>query len=261
MPHWHSPHNSSSAKARKLLGNLISNGILPPLENQVPKHLLSRLIGFGVIMQAVLAVMLFVPGTVYFWQGWAFFGVNLVVAVIFCIYFYRHDRELLARRLLRKEKVAAQKFIIFALKIISVAAYVICGFDNRFGWSRKYLASVPWWLTSLALLGYAGCYLLFVPVFNANRFAASVIQVESGQTVMDKGPYQLVRHPMYSISLAVWFWIPLALGSLVVLPLVMLIVPVIILRLLKEEIFLQRELPGYAEYCQRTRYRLIPLVW
>jgi len=62
-------------------------------------------------------------------------------------------------------------------------------------------------------------------------------------------------------ALAVWFWIPLALGSFVALPVAALIAPVIILRLLNEEKFLQRELPGYAEYCRHTRHRLIPWVW
>ncbi len=67
----------------------------------------------------------------------------------------------------------------------------------------------------LALLGYAGCYCLFIPVFNANRFAASIIQTEAGQTVADHGPYRFVRHPMYSISLAVgfgfrWRWVHLS---------------------------------------------------
>jgi protein-S-isoprenylcysteine O-methyltransferase Ste14 len=32
-------------------------------------------------------------------------------------------------------------------------------------------------------------------------------------------------------------------------------------RLLDEERFLSTQLPGYAEYCRRVRYRLVPLVW
>jgi len=137
----------------------------------------------------------------------------------------------------------------------------LCGLDHRLGWSRTCLAPVPWWLTWLALLAYAGSYFLLIPVCNANRFAASIIQIEAGQTVADRGPYRLVRHPMYSVSLLIWLWIPLALGSFVVLPAVAVIVPVLVLRLLNEEKMLRRELPGYVDYCQRTRYRLIPLVW
>jgi protein-S-isoprenylcysteine O-methyltransferase Ste14 len=220
-----------------------------------------RLIGWMLIQQTALVILLFVPGTWHYWQGWMFFGVNLIVAMVFCTYFYRYNRELLARRLLRKEKVIAQRFIMFLMKIVSVAFYVLCGLDNRLGWSQTCLTPVPWWLTVLALLGYAGCYLLFIPVFNANRFAASVIQTEAGQTVADQGPYRLVRHPMYAVSLAVWFWLPLALGSFIALPVAALMAPVIVLRLLNEEKVLQRDLPGYSEYCRRTPYRLIPFVW
>ncbi len=210
---------------------------------------------------ATLVILLFVPGTWNYWQGWVFLGVNLVTGIVFCAYFYRHDRELLARRLLRKEKVAAQRYIMSLIKIIAVLSYVLCGLDHRLGWSQIYLAPVPWWLTVLALLGHAGCYCLFIPVFKANRFAASVIQTETGQTVADKGPYRWVRHPMYAVSLAVWFWLPMALGSFIALSVAALLVPVIALRLLNEEKVLQRDLPGYSEYCRRTPHRLIPFVW
>ena len=231
------------------------------LENQTTKNLLSRLIGRSLVGLFALVILLFVPGTWHYWQGWAFLGVNLITGIVFCAYFYKHDRELLARRMLRKEKVIAQRFIMFLIKIVTVIFYMLCGLDNRMGWSQTYLTPVPWWLTVLALLGFAGCYLLFIPVFKANRFAASIIQTEAGQTVADRGPYRFVRHPMYAVSLAVWFWLPLALGSFVALPFIALIAPLIVLRLLNEEKVLQRNLPGYSEYCRRIPYRLIPFVW
>lgn len=219
------------------------------------------MVKWSLLSQVALAAFLFVPGTLKFWQAWAFMIVNLAVMICFCAYFYRRDPEFLARRLLRKEKVGAQKFLMFLLRNVAVISYVLCGLDNRFGWSRNYLAPVPWWLTSLALLLYAGSYLLFIPVCNANRFAASIIQVEAGQTVADRGPYRFLRHPMYSVSLLIWLWIPPALGSFVVLPVVMLTIPILVLRLLNEERVLRRELSGYPEYCQRTPWRLIPFVW
>jgi protein-S-isoprenylcysteine O-methyltransferase Ste14 len=226
------------------------------------RSLLSRLLHFGFVGQLALALLLFFPaGTLKFWQGWAFIIVNLAASLCFCIYFYQRDPQLLERRLLTREKIGAQKFIMLLLKVVSSIAYVLCGFDYRFGWSRDYLAPVPWWLTVLALAGYLVCYLQFIPVLNANRFAASIIQIETGQTVAASGPYRLVRHPMYSVSLGIWLCLPLALGSFVVLPIAVLMIPILIFRLLNEEKFLQRELPGYSEYCQRTRYRLIPFVW
>ncbi len=226
------------------------------------KRLISRMVRLGFVGQFALAVLLFVPaGTLNFWQGWAFMAVNLAATFVFCAYYYQRDPQLLERRLLRKEKVAAQKFIMLLVRVVAVGAYVLCGFDCRFGWSRDWLAPVPWWLTLLALALYLGCYFLFIPVMNANRFAASIIQVESGQTVADTGPYRLVRHPLYSVSLAIWLFVPLALGSFVVLPVSALLVPILVCRLLNEEKFLRRELTGYAEYCRRTPRRLIPFVW
>ena len=219
------------------------------------------MVGWGLVSQIALAVLLFVPGTLNFWQGWAFMSVNFAVSLVFCIYFYQHDRELLARRMLRKEKIGAQKIILFLMKEVSVVFYILCGLDHRFGWSRTWLAPVPWWLTTLALLLYAGSYFLFIPVMNANRFAASIIQIETGQTVADQGPYRLVRHPMYSVGILLWLWMPLALGSFVALPVALLIIPILMWRLLNEEKMLRRELPGYLEYCRRTPCRLVPHVW
>ncbi len=214
-----------------------------------------------VVGQLALAVMLFVPGTLHFWQGWAFMAVTLVGSPAFSIYFYRRDRELLARRWIRKEIVGTQKIIMFLMRYYSFAFYVLCGLDHRWGWSQNRFGPVPVWLTVLALLVYAASFFLFASVFTANRFAASVIQTEAGQTVADSGPYRLVRHPMYAVSLGVWLWVPLALGSWAAVPASLPAVPLMVWRLLNEEKILRRDLPGYAEYCRRTRYRLIPMVW
>ena len=188
-------------------------------------------------------------------------GVNLGVTTAFCVYFCRCDRELLTRRMLRKEKIRAQKIILFLMKVFSGGTYVLCGLDHRFGWSQTWLILVPGWLTALALVFYAAGNFLFVPVLNANRFAASVIQIEADQTIADRRPYRIVRHPMYSVGILLWLWTPLALGSFVALPVALLIIPILVWRLLDEEKILQRELPGYIGYWQRTHYRLIPFVW
>ena len=106
-----------------------------------------------------------------------------------------------------------------------------------------------------------GCWLLIIWVITVNRFAAGVIQIEAGQPVVSTGPYRRVRHPMYSVMSVMFLFIPLALGSYFALPAFVFLIPLLVLRLLNEEKVLGRELPGYAEYCQRTRYRLIPFVW
>jgi len=226
------------------------------------KNLFSRLIRRGLVGQLFLMAALFGPaGTLKFWQAWAFQAVNLVVSIVFCVFYYKRDPQLLERRMLTREKIGVQKLIMLLVRVGSVVCFLLCGFDYRFGWTRAGLTPVPLWLTLLALVLYSACYFLFVPVLNANRFAASIIQVEAGQTVADEGPYRFVRHPMYAIGLAMWLCIPPALGSFVALPFAALMIPVVIFRLLNEENLLRQELPGYTEYCRRTPCRLIPFVW
>jgi hypothetical protein len=106
------------------------------LENPGTKNLWLRLIGQGLVGQIFLAVCLLIPGTIHFWQAWAFMAVTLVLTIFFCAYYYRRDPEFLARRLLRKEKIRAQKRVMLLARIVFVIFYVLCGLDHRFGWSR-----------------------------------------------------------------------------------------------------------------------------
>jgi len=137
----------------------------------------------------------------------------------------------------------------------------LSGLDYRFGWSREILGSVPLWLTILSLTMVLGFWLLIIWVISVNRFAASVIRVEFEQVVISTGPYRVVRHPMYSAAIVLFLFVPLVLGSYVAVAAFAFLIPLLVLRLLNEEKVLRRKLPGYAEYCLRTRFRLIPFVW
>jgi protein-S-isoprenylcysteine O-methyltransferase Ste14 len=103
-------------------------------------------------------------------------------------------------------------------------------------------------------------FLLLFHVLRFNTFAGSIVQVEAGQRVISSGPYRMVRHPMYSSFLLFYFLTPFALGSYLAVPVFLLLVPVLLYRLLQEEKFLAQGLHGYAEYCMKVRYRLIPFI-
>jgi len=66
---------------------------------------------------------------------------------------------------------------------------------------------------------------------------------------------------MYAGALVMLLGIPIALGSSWGVLIVVAMLPVLIWRLLDEERFLVRNLPGYAEYQRRVRYRLLPPIW
>ena len=75
------------------------------------------------------------------------------------------------------------------------------------------------------------------------------------------GAYAIVRHPMYAAALPLFFFTPLALGSYWTLLLLIPMVPVLAWRLIDEERVLLRDLPGYAGYRTKIRYRLVPGIW
>jgi protein-S-isoprenylcysteine O-methyltransferase Ste14 len=104
-------------------------------------------------------------------------------------------------------------------------------------------------------------FLLVYFVIRENSYAASTIQVAEGQTVISTGPYAVVRHPMYAGVLPLLIGTPLALGSWWGLFVLVLSMPALIWRLLDEERFLHKHLPGYTGYTRKVRYRLVPFVW
>jgi protein-S-isoprenylcysteine O-methyltransferase Ste14 len=106
-----------------------------------------------------------------------------------------------------------------------------------------------------------GGYLLYLFVLKTNTFASHIVEVEEGQQVITSGPYALVRHPMYLAMILMMTATPLALGSYwAMLPSVLFIL-LLAVRAKNEEELLQKELKGYIDYMQKTRYRLFPGVW
>jgi protein-S-isoprenylcysteine O-methyltransferase Ste14 len=207
------------------------------------------------------SIVLIPAGTWKFWQGWVFLAILYVPAFAIFLYFLKHDPQLIERRLRFKEKVREQQLLMRWVKPLFFGAFMLPGFDYRFGWSRDWLGEVPLWLTVISEAMVLAGYLSVAWVLNVNRFAGRTIEVEAGQTVISSGPYRFVRHPLYAGSAVLCLFTPLALGSCIALPAFVLLLPFYVFRLLNEEKVLCAQLPGYSEYCLRTRYRLIPFVW
>jgi len=208
----------------------------------------------------LLGLLLFLPaGTFNYWQAWVFIVVFMITISVFGVYFSIKDPALMERR--KQAGPAAEQSTL--QKIVATIAFtglfavlVLPALDHRFGWS-----SVPplvsWIGDALLVLSF----IMFYFVFRANSYGASNIRVEQNQQVISTGPYALVRHPMYDGALVMVVGISLALGSWWALALLLITIPVLVIRILDEEKVLAKDLPGYTEYEQKVRYRLMPYLW
>jgi protein-S-isoprenylcysteine O-methyltransferase Ste14 len=200
---------------------------------------------------------LFLPaGTLSYWQAWLYMGLLFTPVAIVGVVLVIKDPELLERRMRTREREAPQRRVIASSGLLLLAVVLIPGFDRRYAWSNVPLPLV-FLADILILLGY----LLFVLTIRANRFASRVVEVQANQVVISSGPYALVRHPMYLAVSLIFTLTPLALGSFWALIPALLLPVVLAARIGNEEQLLRRDLPGYAEYCHKVKYRLVPFIW
>lgn len=204
----------------------------------------------------VAALFFLCAGTLDYWQAWLYFGVLALMMTATFIWLVQNDPQRLERRLRMQEREKAQKWIIGVAVLLCTLIFVLPGLDRRFAWSQ-----VPTWLALLGLaLAIAG-YGLYVRVIQVNRYASRVVEVDNGQQVIDSGPYRLVRHPMYLGMQVFLAATALALASYWALIPALGMIPVLAMRAAQEEGILRRELPGYAAYTHRVRWRIIPGIW
>ena len=204
-------------------------------------------------------LVLALGGSLHYWQGWLFWiNFSLCTATV-GYYFYKHDPALVRRRLNVgpvAEKEPSKKRIQFFAMIFVCALFAVSALDYRFGWSHVRWAYVLLG-NVLIIVGYAVMFF----VFRENSFAASTIQVDPDQKVISSGPYAWIRHPMYFGAAIMFAGVPLALGSWWGLTVFVLLIGVLAARLLDEEKYLTRHLPGYDDYRQKVRRRLVPGLW
>jgi protein-S-isoprenylcysteine O-methyltransferase Ste14 len=211
-------------------------------------------LAFGLV---IIGAMLFWPaGTFDYWQGWMWLIVLSVSLTFILAYLAQRDPALLDRRARYGEARPEQRLIIGLTALLYLAAFLLPGFDQRFGWSN-----VPAWVSIAAQIVVIASLAFIFRVYQINTYASRVVEVQEGQQVITSGPYALVRHPMYLGMSLLMIASPLALGSWwAVLP--TLLLPFFLAARAKdEESLLADELKGYREYMQKTRYRLFPGIW
>ncbi|MBP5537046.1 MAG: isoprenylcysteine carboxylmethyltransferase family protein [Bacteroidales bacterium] len=208
----------------------------------------------GVIL---LGALLFIPtGSFSYWQGWLLMGILFVPMFVAGLILMAKNPDLLQKRLNAREKEAEQKTVVALSGLLFIAAFVIAGLNWRFGWWL-----LPDWAVWVAAGLFLAAYLLYAEVLRENTYLSRTIEVQENQKVIDTGLYGIVRHPMYMATTILFLAMPLVLASPISFIIMLGYIPVIAKRIRNEESVLEKGLPGYKEYKQRVRYRLLPFIW
>jgi len=220
----------------------------------------------GLLLRAVIKFVLGVllagglifgtAGTLAFYHGWLFLGVVFVPVLLAGAVMAVKAPDLLEKRLKSKEPQKEQSLVVKLSGLLFLVSFVLAGLNFRLGWY-----TLPKGVCLTAAGVYLLAYLLYAEVLRENVWLSRTVEVQEGQSVVDTGLYGVVRHPMYTATILLFWSMPLMLGSLyaffVLLPYPLLLVK----RIRQEEELLERELTGYVEYKQKVKYRLVPFVW
>jgi protein-S-isoprenylcysteine O-methyltransferase Ste14 len=215
-----------------------------------------------IALQAVLyGVLLFAAaGSFAWWNAWLCLALFLLTALAVGIYVLPRNPEIVAERARRHEGTRRFDRVISSLAaVVYLSMFVVAGLDaGRFRW-----AVLDWpWVVVGVVLSVVGV----IPVmgaFGVNRHLEMTVRIqrERGHHVVSEGPYAVVRHPMYLGIILQTLAIPLILGSAWTLVPAVVCIVIVVIRTVLEDRTLRQDLPGYADYAFRTRYRLVPKVW
>ena len=208
----------------------------------------------GVVL---LGLLIFLPaGTLRFPKGWLLMALLFIPMFGAGVVMMLRDPALLEKRLNAKEQQGEQKEVIWQSGVMFIAAFVLAGLNFRFDW-----ISLPDWVVWAASALFLLAYLMWGEVLRENAWLSRTVEVQEGQRVVDHGLYGVVRHPMYSASVLLFLSMPLVLGSIFSFLVMLAYLPIIAKRIRSEEKLLKKELPGYEEYTERVKYRMIPFIW
>ena len=208
-------------------------------------------------------VLLISASDLGWWQGWLYSVLIVAIGVGSRILAEKRHPGLMAERsrLGKDQNVKPWDKILAPLMAIGMTfpLFIVAGLDHRFGWSPEFPIELNILGFALIVLGYTFASWTIIE----NRFFSSMvrIQMDREHVVCDTGPYKIVRHPGYAGNLLALPGIALALSSAWTIVPGIIAVVITVIRTRLEDRALQEELPGYKEYADRVRYRLIPGIY
>jgi protein-S-isoprenylcysteine O-methyltransferase Ste14 len=216
----------------------------------------------GLVAKLFVAAILFTSAGRLDWvMGWVYLGVFLAFDVATALVLLPKSPELLVERAKIQEGTKGwdQVLVRLAAAYLPMAAWIVSGLDDRFGWSVQVPPALQIAALVVVVLGYA----LVVWAMAANPFFSATVRIQAdrGHSVATGGPYRCVRHPGYLGAILFTLLMPILLGSLWALIPAGLALPAYVVRTALEDKTLHAELDGYPEYVARVHYRLLPGVW
>ncbi len=231
--------NLSSAQVRKAVAGLIVITLLPA------------------------AILFLAAGRVDWWEAWVMLGVLVFATLISRVLVFRKHPELAAERARWSEDRNVKSWDKRLMPVVALYGpflmWLVAGLDKRWGGSPTLSLGLELGAFAVVIVGYGiSTWALIV-----NKYFSAVVRIQTdrGHTVVTAGPYRFVRHPGYAGGALAYLATPIALGTLWVYLPVGPTLLALALRTALEDRTLRDELPGYAEYAARVRYRLLPGVW
>ncbi len=209
----------------------------------------------------VIAFLLFLAAGRLNWVwAWVYLGISLFTVIINGTIMLRTSPETIAER---GEIRITKKWDKVVSGLYTLAMYfalpLVAGLDVRLDWTRN--LNIAWHILGAMILAVGLELTSWAMIANAYFSTAVRIQSDRSHRVCSSGPYRFVRHPGYVGVILQSIGVPILLGSLWALISGIMAAAFIIIRTSLEDRTLQAELPGYQDYVQKVRYRLVPGIW
>jgi protein-S-isoprenylcysteine O-methyltransferase Ste14 len=211
----------------------------------------------------MVVILLGTAGKLNWWEAWAYSGTGLLVMIISRTIIITKFPDLAVERSQAQDKENVKdwdRFLMpFTALIAPMISWIVVGLDERFSWSPD----LPNTVQIIALVVIQVGSLIGTWAMITNRFFSSHVRIQTdrGHSVVKDGPYRFVRHPGYAGGILSWIASPVFFSSYWVIIPVFLAITASVIRTAKEDQTLQDELPGYREYTQEVKYRLLPGIW
>jgi protein-S-isoprenylcysteine O-methyltransferase Ste14 len=195
-------------------------------------------------------------------QAWIFLIVNLSFFLVSRIIAIRLNPDIIRERVTASSKSDTKnwdKWLMPVMILFPALIGLVAGWNHRFGWPPI----VPLSLQFIGLVLYILAQSFATWAMSVNTFFSSQVRIQTdrGHSVISEGPYRFIRHPGYAGGILAIITSALILESYWALIPAVASIPFYCLRTSLEDKTLQAELPGYQEYAQKVRFRLIPGIW